>query len=134
MIPVVFINCDSAPYVVEIMRKEKTVETRSWNTLRRLAGLRVLIAETHKDRPPVVRCSAVIKPGFPVRSRALFDASRDVTRVPEGSPHDWTETTAVKWFYELVDVRPVPAPFIPAEGVRHGRVWMEYSGKEGGTK
>lgn len=131
MLPIVFINCDCAPYVSEIMRKDKTVETRSGNTLRRIAGRRVLIAETHKNRPPVVRCSARIKPGFPVRSREQFDLLRDVSRVPVCSPHDWKESTTVKWIYELTDVCPVPVPFIPAEGVRHGRVWMEYSGKVG---
>jgi len=63
MIPVIFINCKTAPYVDKIMLRLKPFETRS------------------------------------------------------------------KWLYKLTDVKPVPAPVHPVDGIRHGRVWMEYNGR-----
>ena len=49
--------------------------------------------------------------------------------VPEGSEYDWQPDTKKKVLYELYDVFPIADPFIPAEGKRHGRTWMEYNGK-----
>ena len=129
MIPVVFINCSSAPFVDKIISREKVYETRSRNTLAALIGKRVLIAETGKGRP-VVRCIATIYKAFPLRTRHAFEMFRYYTSVPEGSKYDWTDGTTEKWLYELADVRPVPVPFHPRQGVRHGRVWMEFAGRE----
>lgn len=130
MIPVLFINCRSVPYVDRIIDRSKVYETRSRNTLDCLVGKRVLIAETGRGRS-VIRCAATVRKVFPVTSRFEFDMFRTYTAVPEGDPYDWTEKTTVKWLYELSDVRPVPVPFHPEGGPRHGRVWMEYTGKRG---
>ena len=128
MIPILYINCSSAPYVDDIMRHLKLYETRSRDTLRSLVGRRVLIAQTGKG-PSVVMCSARIRSGFELTTEAAWNMFRKYTRVPEGDRYDWTPSTRSRWLYELVDVCPVPVPFHPADGVRHGRVWMEYAGK-----
>ena len=127
MIPIVFINCSSAPFIDKIMNRSKVYETRSRNTLRNLVGKRVLLAETGKGKP-LVRCSVVIRCGFPVESFHEWDMFRDYTQVSPSSPFEWSETTKRKWLYELTDIRPV-SPFVPADGIRHGRTWMEYHKK-----
>lgn len=128
MLPIVFVNCARFPFVSQIMAGEKLYETRNRDTLASLVGHRVLIAETGRGKP-VVRCSARIAVSFSLDNRLAFDLFRHYTRVPEHSEYDWKESTKVKYLYELVSVRPV-TPFIPAEGKRHGRVWMEYNGKK----
>lgn len=125
MTPVLFINCSRFPFVDQIMAKEKLFETRNKDTLRNLVGKRVLIAETGDHTRPLVRCSAFVEYAYPVYTRAEWDVYRKWTRVEVGSSFDWTPDTIVKWIYRLTDVRPVD-PFNPPEGIRHGRVWMEY--------
>ena len=129
MIPVVFVNCSSAPFVDDIINLSKIYETRSCNSLRSLVGKRVMICETGKGKS-MVRCSARIVNAFPVRSFYEWDMFRDYHCVPVGSKYDWKDDTKVKWMYELADIYIESVPFHPAEGPRHGRVWMEYAGKE----
>lgn len=124
MISVVFINCSRFPFIAWILAGLKVYETRSRDTLRALVGQRVLIAETGRGGRPVVRCSCVIDHSM-ICDRGAFRKLRHLHRVPVGSDYDWNEKTRKKVLYRLVDVQPV-APFIPPEGVRHGRVWMEY--------
>lgn len=126
MLPVIFINCDSEPFVDDILCHLKEYETRSRNTLGRFLGELVLIAETRSGRPPVVRCSAVIDQIITVRSREEWEDYLSQTWVPVGSRYDWQPDTKVKWLYSLSNVTPC-APFVPPEDVRHGRVWMEYN-------
>ena len=126
MIPVVFINCVSAPFLDDIISGRKQYETRSRDMLARLVGCRVLLAETGNGRP-VVRASAVLQSGRPV-DRIGWECLRRRTCVPAGSQYDWKPDTKVRYCYQLFDVRPV-SPFTPPEGVRHGRVWMEYEGE-----
>ena len=128
MIPVVFINCDDAPYIDMICNLTKPAETRSRRVLHRFIGQRVFLAETGRRcrSGPVVRCSAVIDSVFVARSYMTWDCFRRVHKVPRGSSHDWKPNTDVKYLYHLSDVQPV-SPFTPS-GVRHGRTWMEYTG------
>ena len=51
------------------------------------------------------------------------------TQIEKNSVYDWTDKNAVKYLYELENIQRVPK-FIPGEGKRHGRVWMEYNGRE----
>lgn len=125
MTPIVFINCTSAPFIDDIMSGHKVLETRTRNTLGRLAGRRVLIAETGNGRP-VVRCSAIIGEALPIRSEEMWNNLYHLHRVPPGSRYDWKPGERVKYCYQLNDVWPCAAPFTPPEGVRHGRAWMEY--------
>ena len=127
MIPIVFINCSDVPYVDKILSGEKLYETRSRNTLGQLVGKRVMIAETGHGKP-VVRCTARIGTSHKITNPNVYDLFRPDTCVPEGSKHDWTHDTKSKWFYLLKNVSPV-TPFIPKEGPRHGRIWMEYCGR-----
>lgn len=130
MIPVVFVNCSSVPYVDMILSGKKVFETRSRNTLKSLVGRRVLIAETGKGSP-VIRCSARITTAFTLENSFAWNMFRDYTAVPEGTTHDWKEGTKVKWLYELSSVRPVSVPFVlPSDSIRHGRVWAEYTHKK----
>lgn len=125
MASIVFINCKKFPFVTEIMDYLKQYETRTRNTLGRFLGERILIAETGKGRP-LVRCSAVIDEIISVRSREEWERYLELTWVPVGSSYDWQPDTKVKWLYHMTDIHPVE-PFIPSEGRRHGRVWMEYN-------
>ena len=130
MIPVLFINCKHQPFVDEIMARTKTEETRTRNTLKSLLswalGERILIAETgHGD--PIVRCSAVIDRITAVYTRKEWEKYRNATQIHVGSEYDWKPDTKVKWLYHLSDVQPVN-PFRITDGIRHGRVWMEYEG------
>lgn len=129
MIPVVFINCSSAPFVDDIINLSKVFETRSVNSLCSLVGQRVMICETGKGKS-LVRCSARIVNSFPVRSFHEWDMFRYYTRVPLHSKYDWKDTTKVKWLYELSDILIESVPFHPSNGPRHGRTWMEYNGKD----
>lgn len=124
MIPVVFINCRLFPFIAWILAGRKLYETRTRNTLRALVGQRVFLAETGRGGRPVIRASAVITEAFPVDNRKSWNKLRRHTMVMKGSVYDWNDSTRRKWLYKLDDVQPVN-PFVPPEGVRHGRVWME---------
>ena len=125
MVPVVFINCSRFPFLFWIMSGLKLYETRTRNTLRALVGQRVYLARTGRGRP-VVLCSVVIGDPIATRSRSAFAAFRKACCIAYRSQYDWQKSTKVKYLYPLLDVQPVPVPFTPPEGVRHGRVWMEY--------
>lgn len=127
MIPILFINCKSAPFVDEIIKRNKIYETRSQNTLKSLIGKRVLICQTGRGES-LVRCSARICKAFPVTSFFAWDMFRDYTCVSSDSPYEWKPDTKIKWLYELSDIVKL-SPFHPADGIRHGRVWMEYNRK-----
>ena len=124
MLPVVFINCSLFPFLAWILSGRKVYETRTRDTLRALVGFRVYLAETGHHGRPVVRCSAVIDHAITC-DRGAFKKLRKLHRVPVGSVYDWQPWTRKKVLYRLVDVQPVE-PFPAPEGVRHGRVWMEY--------
>lgn len=128
-IPIIFINSRSVPFVEMIMNSEKIFETRSRDVLRFLfeTGQRFFIAETGKGKP-VVRCSTRIRSVVVVYDKTAWDTYRTFHLVPPGSEFDWKPGTRKKVLYQLDDVRPVSDPFVPPEGKRHGRVWMEYSG------
>ena len=131
MIPIIFINSKSVPFVELIMEKTKIFETRSRNVLQFLfnTGSRFLIAETGNGKP-VVKCSAEIRSVTTVYTKEAWQKYRLFHCVPYGSDFDWKPDTKKKVMYELCNVRPVPVPFVPESGKRHGRVWMEYYGKE----
>lgn len=130
MIPIVFINSRSVPFVDLIMNGSKIYETRSRDVLRYIfdTGKRFLIAETGNGKP-LVRCSARIRSVTVVKTEDAWNQYRLFHSVPVGSEYDWKPDTKKKVLYELESVLPVPVPFHPAEGKRHGRIWMEYSGR-----
>lgn len=124
MIPTIFINSHSVPFVDMIMDGRKLYETRKRNVLRSAFeyGNRFLIAETGSGRP-MVRCSATIESILTIYTEEEWNKYRKFHAVPVGSEFDWKPDTKKKVLYHLTDVRPVE-PFVP-EGRRHGRTWME---------
>ena len=131
MIPVVFINCKSVPYVDMIISGKKLFETRNRNTLKSLAYNYVYIAETGKGCKPMIKAVAALMPPVAITSRDMWRDLRRYTRVPVKSEQEWNKNTNVKYIYELRCVQPVPVPFpLPDNAVRHGRVWAEYNEEE----
>lgn len=124
MIPVLFINCALFPFVEWIISGAKLYETRARNTLKRLVGQPVYIAETGHGEP-VIKCLATISGVEVIRTRFDFEKLRDLAMIAPGCKYDWADGTTVKYFYKIENVFPVPN-FIPPEGTRHGRTWMEY--------
>ena len=124
MIPVVFINCSRFPFLDDILLFRKLYETRTRNMLKSLVGQRVYLAQTGKGKP-VVMASVVIGAPLLCESMAAWETVREACCIPEGSTYDWQADTKKKYLYPLYDVRRC-SPFTPPEGVRHGRVWMEY--------
>ena len=125
MIPIIFINCDHAPFVDMIITRSKKYETRNRNTLGQFLGERVLIAETHHGRKPLVRCSAVIDEITECFTEEAWLPYIMDACISNGSKYDWQPNTKKKVLYRLKDVVPC-YPFTPAEDRRHGRTWMEY--------
>lgn len=132
LLPIIFINCDKVPFVDAIIGNRKHYETRTRNTLGRFLGEPVLLAETRHGRKPIVKAMATIDQIVSVSTKEHWDEYMDLTGIPVGSSYDWQPDTKVKWLYRLKDVFPVTDPFVPVEGRMHGRVWMEYEGKEVG--
>ena len=130
-VAVVFINCDRVPFLDQIENLDKILETRTRNTLGALAHCRVLLVETRRGRRPLARCWATIGTPLDIRSREDWDPFLPFTGIPAGSTYDWQQDTRVKWLYPLLDVASI-TPFTIPEGVRHGRVWMEYKIIRGG--
>ena len=125
MIPVIFINCTTEPYIDDIMGRLKEYETRNRNTLGRFLGERVLLAETGHGLP-LIKCSAVIDQIISVSTKEDWEEYLEMTWVPVGSKHDWQPNTKIKWLYHLSDVQPVKPFRLPPSCRRHGRVWAEY--------
>lgn len=128
-IPVVFVNCDTVPFLDRILALDKPLETRTRNMLRSVLNRPVLLAETRRGRRPLVRCWAMFTDPIVVRSREAWEQYRSLARIPAGSRYDWHPDTRVKYLYPVVCVVPV-SPFTPQEGPRHGRTWMETILKE----
>lgn len=126
MIPVVFINCDTLPFLDLIISLDKPLETRTRNTLRSLVHKSVLLAETKHGKKPLVKCWATIGTPMEIRSREEWELYKPLT-CTAGSKYDWKPDTKVKYIYTIYDVYPIQ-PFTPPEGTRHGRTWMEYTG------
>ena len=129
MIPVVYVNCDVVDFVSHMMDLSKPIETRTRNTLRAVVGRPVLIAETRHGQKPVVRCLVQFGQPLVVESREAWETVRAAAWIPADSRYDWQPNTKRKWLYPIEYVQPL-RPFTPPEGVRHGRVWMEYNGEE----
>jgi len=123
MFPIVFINCDLFPFVCAILSGIKLFETRNKNTLKKLVGRRILLAETRKGKKPLVKCFATIDYMIRIDNPEQFEKYRKSGCIEKGSCFDFIPGKA-KYLYHLTDIVPVPE-FIPPEGIRHGRTWME---------
>lgn len=110
-------------YVEEIMRGNKTMETRSKNMLRALVGERVAVVRTGRGKKPTVVGTVYISDAEFIPAD-LWDMYREDTLVPWGSKHDCRGKG--KWGYILEAPQEcVPYP-LPENAVRHGRSWCEF--------
>lgn len=125
MIPVIFINCKSQPFVRRIMDGTKEFETRSRNTLGHFLGEKVLLAETGNGKP-LVLCSAVISEYVEVFTAGEWNKYRDRFGIDPGSQYDWQEGTKKKVLYRLTKVTPINPFRLSSSARRHGRTWAEY--------
>jgi predicted transcriptional regulator len=123
---IVFINCSVFDFIAAIMAGMKLYETRTRNTLKQLIGKRVLLCQTGKGKKRVM-CYVTIESVLVIDNPETWKQYRKACCIAPGSKYDYIPCTK-KYLYKLTDVEPVN-PFIPAEGKRHGYVWMEYSGK-----
>jgi len=128
MTPIVFINSKQVPFIWQIMNGKKLWETRNRDTLGRVVGKRVFLAETGNGKA-VVRCSAELCRAIQINNPDVWDGLREDTCIPVGNKYDWKPETKVKYIYFIRKVQKVK-PFSPPEGIRHGRVWMEYEEEE----
>jgi hypothetical protein len=112
------INDDPQDYTGQILRGEKTIETRDAPTLHHTVGQRIALVSTRRRprRPAlVVGYATVGKPVFYPDADA-FDADYDRHLVDGDSPHHIsapTNKTGTKYGYPMLDVEatePFPAP------------------------
>ena len=126
-LPVVWINCESAPFLDYIGAGLKIFETRGRNVLRALVEKRVILAETGRGRH-LARYTAVIDYAVPVYDRKIWDVLRgDADHpghlVPVDNQYDWKPNTRVKWLYRLTEVEQIPIPFTVTHYDNIGRSW-----------
>lgn len=122
-----FINDHAVPYTLLILQLIKTIETRTRNTLKALIGQRVAIIQTGKGPAQIVGYVTITKAVFCPADQ--LDSFREQTRVPKGSSFDkcgTCEGVPGKWFYYLDNPEPCTPYPVPADAVRHGRVWVEF--------
>lgn len=118
----VYINCSKYPFIDWILDGRKQYETRSRDMLRDLAGKRVYLIETGTHGKPVVRASAILRPGRKVDRSSL--ALRQAAMI-DGSTYD-IPANSTKVFYRLADVRPVSPFHLPEIRINHGRSYTEW--------
>jgi hypothetical protein len=113
------INDTHQDYTGQILRGEKTVETRNTNSLRPLIGGRYGISRTHDSRkvPAMVVGYATLGEPKLYENAEDFDADYDLHQVGTDSPHHFNKShTGVKFGYPLHDVEQEPEPFPPGPG------------------
>lgn len=109
----------------------KTVETRNRRTLDKLVATSqcdepVYIIRTQSGKPATVigRCT-LVGPYQCGANRFRCESVRQHHRVPEGCKYD-VRDGGFKWLYDLWDVERVEPFPVPANAIRHGRVWCEW--------
>ena len=122
------INDDYQDYTGQILRGEKTIETRNTNSLRPIIGHDVAIVRNYKSRRPTGMLVGYATVGEPklYTNAADFDADYHLHQVDQYSPHHISQSpTGMKFGYPLHNVEPEPEPF-PIEGPgRPYRIWMK---------
>jgi len=114
MIAAVYIHqTKGVPYADDIVRKLKTIETRTRNTLGRFVGRRVFIVRTMAGHEPEIVGSVFVESAA-YRTAEWLDAHRNETLIPPGSKFDCHG--AGKWCYRLSDALqygPFPLRYFP---------------------
>ena len=124
--PILFINCALFPFIQWILSGLKTYETRNKNTLKSLVGKTIFLAETGKHKKPIVYGIATITNVLCITSLKEYNRYRKQCMVKKGSVFDFIPGKK-KYLYALSNVQKI-IPFVPAEGIRHGRIYMDFAG------
>lgn len=117
---IVYINCSVSPFINLILAGKKVYETRNKNTLKRLMGKTVYLAETGKGKA-VVKAVCTITDLVTVTDKATYNRYRKQTQVKHGSIYDFTGN--VKYLYKLDNVKAVNPFPVPGNAVKHGRIY-----------
>ena len=98
----------ATPYAVQIVKGQKTIETRTRNVLERFVKSRVLVIRTRSGHKAEVIGSVVIdKVRF--HTAREMEAMRDQTLIPTGSKFDCQDGKG-KWCYYLTDPEEYAVP------------------------
>ena len=120
----IFINDQEFPYSAFILNGFKTYETRNRQTLRGLVGRRVAIIRTGKGRPMVV--GEIDLGGAQIVDAEEFLHVVSCTYVfPDSSRYPRPGQKKVCYRVSNPEWYPVAYP-LPADAIRHGRVWCEF--------
>ena len=128
----IFINEDEYPFAHWIVQGDKTIETRTRNTLKRLLKKRVAIISTSRKHKPTIIGYATIYnwdriPDF------IWEEARKYTLIPKGSKYDTLvpirskyATITGKWGYILTNPEECDPYELPSNAIRHGRSYAEF--------
>ncbi len=108
------INDKTQPFTAQILRGEKTVETRRTNSLRSYVGKRVGIVRTGRGRATLVGYATIGEP-FRYEHQGQFAADYARHRVAAGSPHDCGPEG--KFGYILIDVEATTPRPVTSRGI-----------------
>lgn len=117
---IVYINCSVSPFIDLILAGKKVYETRNKNTLKRLIGKTVYLAETGKGKA-LAKAVCTITDLVTVTDKATYNRYRQQTQVEKGSVYDFTGN--VKYLYKLDNVKAVKPFLVHNNAVRHGRIY-----------
>ena len=117
---IVYINCSKEPFISLILSNKKTYETRNKNTLKKLIGQEIYLAETGTGKT-IVKAVCTITNLVTVTDKAMYNRYRKYTQVQKGSVYDFTGN--VKYLYKLDNVKAVKPFPVPDNAVKHGRIY-----------
>lgn len=105
------INCKHQDFIGEILREEKTIETRDTPSLDPYIDRRVGLVRTGQGKAMLMGF-ATIREGFIYYDRQSFDADYELHRVAPDSPY-YIKDSGTKVAYILEDVEEIePTPVI----------------------
>jgi hypothetical protein len=102
------INDKIQDFTGQIMRGEKTIETRKTNSLKSYIGKRMGIIRTGRGRAYLVGYATIGNPKI-YKNEKQFRKDYDKHRVEKGSPYD-IEEGGVKWGYPLSNIEKLEVP------------------------
>ena len=127
---VVYINCALFLFVTWIIKGLKTLETRNKNTLKKLVGFTVYIAETGIHKKAVIRCKCIIGNPIIVTDKKAYNLYRKQTRIKKGSIFDFTRETKRKVLYPLLNVQKIQPFEIPDNAIKCNRTFCKINVSE----
>ena len=98
----------AAPYALQIVRKQKPIETRTKNVFKSIISERVYIIRTYAGKKPLVIGSGTLSE-CRFYTAAQLDSMRALTRIPAGSTYDCKSPG--KYGYTIVNPVQYKTPF-----------------------